>query len=168
MGDLSVQKKTNEKKRIVDLVSDKFLTAKENEWADYELVDISYVKEGPSRYLRLFIDKEGGIDLEDCEFISRGISEYLDSLDPIKETYILEVSSPGVERPLNKLDDYKRFTGKLAEIKLYAPLNGLKMYTGTILEVEGDEVVLEIKEANSKMNIPFEKIASARLKFVFE
>ncbi len=161
-------KKNQPKKRVVDLVSDKFSELSKDEWSEYELVEVAYVKEGPSRYLRLFIDKEGGISHEDCQLVSKEISNYLDEVDPIKEEYILEVSSPGIERPLNKIEDYDRFAGRLAEVKLYAPINGLKLYVGEIKGVEDGNISLELEDDGADLKIPFDKISSAKLKFRFE
>lgn len=89
----------------------------------FEIVDIEYVKEAGEYYLRIFLDKEGGISLNDCESVSRELSEILDVKDPIKDNYFLEVSSPGLDRPLKKDKDFLRYKGRDIEIKLYKPLN---------------------------------------------
>ena len=92
----------------------------------FELVDVEYVKEGADWYLRVYIDKDGGITVNDCEKISRAFNEILDREDYIDDAYIFEVSSPGLLRPLKKDKDYQRNLGKLLEVKLFAPLNGVK------------------------------------------
>lgn len=94
----------------------------------FELVDIEYVKEGADWYLRVYIDKEGGITVNDCELISRAFNEVLDREDYIDDAYIFEVSSPGLLRPLKKDKDYERNLGNLLEIKLFAPLDGVKEF----------------------------------------
>ena len=91
-----------------------------------ELVDVEYVKEGGQYVLRFLIDKEGGVTLDDCEAFSRIMDSELDRLDPIAHSYQLQVSSPGIERPLKKAADYERFSGRLASLKLFAPLNGAR------------------------------------------
>lgn len=94
----------------------------------FELVDVEYVKEGADWYLRVYIDKDGGITVNDCEKISRAFNEILDREDYIDDAYIFEVSSPGLLRPLKKDKDYQRNLGKLLEVKLFAPLNGVKEF----------------------------------------
>ena len=97
---------------------------------NFEIVDVEYVKEAGEYYLRVFLDKEGGISLNDCEAVSRQLSEVLDVKDPIKDNYFLEVSSPGLDRPLKKDKDFVRYAGRDVEIKLYKPLNGSKQFEG--------------------------------------
>lgn len=128
----------------------------------YELVDVEYVKEGPHRYLRIYMDKEGGITLEDCQKISESISAPLDKQDFIDEAYFLEVSSPGLDRPLKKDEDYLRFNGENIEVKLYEALNGEKVYEGELTGFSQDivEIVTDNKET---VQIPKAKIASAKL-----
>ena len=89
---------------------------------NYELVDVDYVKEGPNWYLKIFADKEGGFSINDCVDLSRAVEAELEKNDPIETAYILEVSSPGLDRPLKKDKDYARSIGKIVEIKLYQPL----------------------------------------------
>ncbi len=90
---------------------------------NYELVDVEYIKESGSYYLRIYIDKPGGITLDDCQIMSVAVSEKLDENDPIKEAYYLEVSSPGLDRPLKTDKDLKRNLGKDIEVKLYKTFN---------------------------------------------
>lgn len=121
---------------------------------NFECVDVEYVKEGSNMYLRAYIDKEGGITIDDCEVVSKALEISLDKEDFIKDAYYLEISSPGIGRPLKKDKDYERHLGKELEVKLYAPYQGQKemygdliSYTDTevILSVDGKEVKLERK-----------------------
>lgn len=105
----------------------------------YELVDVEFIKEGANWYLRVYIDKPGGIAIDDCEAVSRQLSDRLDELDPIKQSYILEVSSPG-ERPLKKERDYDRFKGEWVEVKLYQPLDGRKLFEGKLMGLVDNNV----------------------------
>lgn len=130
--------------------------------AGLELVDIAFVKEGGQWYLRIFIDKPGGVGLEDCGAFSHMIDKLLDEKDPISQSYTLEVSSPGVDRPLKKPADYSRFAGKLANITTFAPHKGKKKFTGRIIGIREDNVVLDTD--GSEMQIPLGQVASARLK----
>lgn len=133
--------------------------------AGMELVEVNYVKEGSRWYLRIFIDKPGGVCIEDCRFISEKIDKLIDEKDPIPQSYILEVSSPGIERLLKNRSDYNRFAGRLATVATFAPLHGKKLFEGKIKGIRGDDVVMEIN--GSELLVPFEKIASARLKIEF-
>ncbi len=112
--------------------------------ADYELVDVEYVKEGSLKYLRIYIDKESGITLNDCQILSRIISDKLDEIDPIEENYMLEVSSPGLDRQLKKDKDFEREKGKEVELKLFRPHDGVKEFEGTLLGLdENGDVAVE-------------------------
>ncbi|WP_251549149.1 ribosome maturation factor RimP [Neobacillus muris] len=136
---------------------------------DLELVDIEYVKEGKSWFLRVYIDKDNGVDIEDCGLVSERLSEKLDEVDPIPHNYFLEVSSPGAERPLKKEKDFLKAIGKNVFIKTYEPINGEKTFEGTLLEYDGQLVKLEVKIKTRKttVEIPVEKLASARLAVTF-
>ena len=128
---------------------------------DYELVDVEYVKER-DWYLRVFVDKAGGIDLDDCQTLSEQLSAKLDAADIIGGAYILEVSSPGIDRILKKDKDFVREVGKVVDVTLYAPLDGKKIFVG---ELEGrDEKFLRLKE---NAPLPREKIAQVRLHIDF-
>ena len=105
---------------------------------NFEIVDIEYVKEAGEYYLRVYLDKEGGISLSDCEVVSRELSEILDKKDPIKDNYFLEVSSPGLDRPLKKDKDFERYKGRDVEIKLYKPMNGSKQFEGELVGLTED------------------------------
>lgn len=110
---------------------------------DIELVDIEYVKEGPFKYLRIFIDKPGGITVDDTADISRALNKKLDEVDLIKEQYFLEVSSPGVERPFKTDADYQKNIGETVEAKLFKPLDGKKAVKGKLIEKNEDGVVIQ-------------------------
>ena len=101
------------------------------------LYDLEYLKEGGNNVLRLYIDKEGGVDLNDCERVSRAAETLLDERDPIPGSYVLEVSSPGVERRLRKESHYESYLGSRVEVRLFAPQNGKKKYRGTLNGISG-------------------------------
>ncbi|MBP5312014.1 MAG: ribosome maturation factor RimP [Clostridia bacterium] len=109
----------------------------------YELVDVEYVKEGPNWYLRLYIDKEGGVFIDDCVAVNDATEPIIDRLDPIENAYIFEVSSPGIDRPIKTDRDYKRAEGKKIELTLYAQLNGSKQFTGVLKGKKDGKVVIE-------------------------
>lgn len=131
---------------------------------NYELVDVEYVKEGPDYYLRISIDKDGGVDLSDCTIASEKISEVMDKEDPIKEAYFMDVSSPGAERPLKKEKDYENALEKPVFISLYEPLEGDKEWLGVLKEVTEDSITLEvkIKTRTKTITLPRNKVAKAR------
>lgn len=114
----------------------------------FELVDVEYVKEGGNYFLRAYIDKEGGITVNDCELVSRKLSDLLDKADFIPDSYILEVSSPGLGRPLKKEKDFARSIGEEVEIKLYKPLNKSKELTGILAGYDKDTVQIEQEDGN--------------------
>lgn len=126
-----------------------------------ELVDVEYVKEGGSWILRLFIDKEGGVSHDDCQALSEKIDPLLDQEDLIPHSYFLEVSSPGVERPLKKKEDFDRYLGSRVKIKTFAPIGGQKNWTGILMGTEEENVVLTVDE--KRVLIPLDQVASARL-----
>jgi ribosome maturation factor RimP len=126
-----------------------------------ELVEIQFRREGHGWVLRLFIDKEDGITIDDCAAVSREISAYLEVEDLIDHAYHLEVSSPGLERPLRKREDFIRFAERLVRIKLREPINGQRVLIGTLLGLEGEMVLLEMD--NETVRIDMENIAKARL-----
>ncbi|CEH31954.1 hypothetical protein AM501_20830 [Aneurinibacillus migulanus] len=130
-----------------------------------ELVEIEYKKEGSNWFLRVYIDKEGGVDIEDCGRVSEKLSKKLDEIDPIPGAYFLEVSSPGAERPLKKEQDFERAVGKHVHVTTYEPINGSKVFEGELVSYDGKQ--LEIKEAKASALIPRDKVASARLAIVF-
>ena len=127
-----------------------------------ELVDVEYVKEAGEYYLRIYLEKEGGISLNDCEAVSREINPILDEKDPIVENYFLEVCSPGLDRPLKKEKDFIRYAGREVEIKLYKPLNGTKQLEGELVGLTEDKKIKVIIDDNE---VEFDKkeIALIRL-----
>lgn len=131
----------------------------------FELVDVEYVKEGADWYLRVYADKEGGINIDDCVLISRALEAKLDAEDFIEDAYILEVSSPGLGRPLKKEKDYLRSIGKSIDIKLYQAKEKQKEFTGILKEYSSDHIILTIDEED----VTFETkgIAMARLSLDF-
>ncbi|MBM7854435.1 ribosome maturation factor RimP [Desulfohalotomaculum tongense] len=132
---------------------------------DMELVEVEYVKEGVQWYLRVYIDKPGGVDLDDCQAVSEKLDKILDEKDPIPNSYILEVSSPGIERPLKKDADFERFSGRLISVNTYAPVNGKKNFTGKLLGLSQSGVKVEVD--GEQVDIPKDKIASAKLAVEF-
>ncbi|WP_186577435.1 ribosome maturation factor RimP [Aquibacillus kalidii] len=134
-----------------------------------ELVDVEFEKEGPNWFLRIFVDKDGGVDIEECGQVSEKLSEKLDADDPITFPYFLEVSSPGAERPLKKKKDFLSNLENNVYIKLYEPLHDAKEFEGILKSFENDIAVIEIKVKTKKkeIEIPFEKIAKARLAVTF-
>lgn len=133
-----------------------------------ELVDVEYLKEGNNWYLRVFIERfDGQVTLEECEDISRILSDILDEKDPIENSYVLEVSTPGLERPLKKRADFNRFLGELATIKTYVPVEGKKLITGYIKGSDGENIIIDLKE-DGDVIIPFDKIAGANLTVDFD
>ena len=132
----------------------------------FELVDVEFVKEAGVWYLRAYIDKEGGIAVDDCEVISRKVSDWLDEEDFIDESYILEVSSPGLGRPLKKEKDFARSIGKDVEVRLYRALNKSKEYTGALGAYDRESVTLKMEDG-SQMTFQRADIALIRLALDF-
>ena len=126
-----------------------------------ELVDVEYVKEH-DWYLRVYIDKEGGIDIEDCQALSEKLEEALDKGDVVPDSYILEVSSPGIDRVLRKPRDFTREQGKKVDVTLYAPREGKKLLVGELTGFDGDAIGLD-----GKTKIPLADIAQVRLHIDF-
>jgi ribosome maturation factor RimP len=136
-----------------------------------ELVEVEYKSEGGRMVLRLFIDREGGVALDDCSAVSRELAEILDVEDFIRGRYNLEVSSPGLDRPLKKQADYERFVGRLVKIRTFELLpdddgNMRKTFTGELLGLAGGVVRLKLKEGQTA-GVPLEKVAKANLEFEF-
>ena len=132
----------------------------------FELVDVEYVKEAGTNYLRVYIDKEGGITIDDCETISRALSDLLDEKDYIDEAYILEVSSPGLGRPLKKDKDFARSIGEEVDVKLFKPIEKQKEFSGILESYNGTEVTIRLDE-ETVMNFNRKDIALIRLAFDF-
>lgn len=149
--------------KIQDLVMNMLKPAVEK--LDLELVAVEYLKERSNWYLRVYIDKEKGVDLDDCERASTVISALLDEKDPIPHAYFLEVSSPGVERVLQRDADFVKFKQALVNVQLYAPLEGQKKLQGKLGEVTQEILVLNL-EGGKVLEIPRNKIAQVRLAWV--
>ncbi|MBP1043300.1 ribosome maturation factor RimP [Vagococcus sp. BWB3-3] len=136
-----------------------------------ELVDLEFVKEGKNWFLRVFIDKPNGIDIEECALVSEKLSDAMDELnpDPIPQAYFLEVSSPGAERPLKKEEDYENALGEYIHISLYSMVEKEKQFNGTLKELTADELTLTVKIKTRVKDITFERknIAKARLAIQF-
>lgn len=132
----------------------------------FELVDVEYVKEAGNWYLRAYIDKEGGITVDDCEMISRAFSDWLDKEDFISESYIMEVSSPGLGRPLKKDKDFERSLGDEVEIRLYKPRNKQKEFAGILKAYDKATVTIQLEDGEDQV---FDRgeIALIRLAFDF-
>lgn len=129
----------------------------------YELVDVEYKREGHNWFLRVFIDAEQGITLDDCQTVSRKLDKLLDEWDIIPFAYFLEVSSPGLERPIKKQSDYTRFKGRNVKVKTREAIDGRKNFSGEIVGIDNDIIILNMDEGVA--NIPFDQITSAKLVF---
>lgn len=135
-----------------------------------ELVDVEFVKEGGRWFLRLFIDKEGGVTLDDCQAVSTRVGAKLDEVDPIAQPFFFEVSSPGIERPLKKDRDFARFRGRQVEVSTYAPVDGSKRFVGELLGLDAGVVRLRLTQgprAGEELAIERDRVAKARLRAEF-
>ncbi|MEA4962722.1 Ribosome maturation factor RimP [bioreactor metagenome] len=131
----------------------------------FEFVDIEYKKEGGQWYLRLFIDKDGGITVDDCQLVSEALSDMLDEIDPIDHAYIFEVSSPGIERPLKTERDYKRSLNKELEIKFYEPYEGKKVIEAVLVDFDEKKVILDYNGENIEIKKDIIAIMKPLIKF---
>ena len=122
-------------------------------------MDVEYVHER-EWYLRVFLDKEGGIDLDDCQMVSEQLSQVLDEKDPIKENYLLEVSSPGLDRVLKKDKDFVRYHGRDVDIQLFKPIDGKKQYTGALQGFSEEAITIQVQEET----ISIERAAIAQIR----
>ncbi len=129
------------------------------------LWDVEYVREGSDYFLRLYLDKDGGVDIDDCEAVSRAMDPVLDEADPIDGSYVFEVCSAGLERPLKRPEDFARFMGSPVTVKLYRPYNGLKEIPAVLRGYDEGKVTVEA----GKQTITFEKsqVALVRLRVEF-
>ncbi len=134
----------------------------------FELVEVELKRQREGMLVRLYVDKEGGIGLEDLQSVSEEVSAILDAEDPIRSSYTLEVSSPGLDRPLHTEADYRRFAGKLAKLSSYEPVDGRRHWTGRLAGVEDGvvEIVLET-EGGQVARVPFAKLSAGRLEVEF-
>lgn len=131
-----------------------------------ELFDIEYSGSQRGGALRIFIDKKEGVTLDDCEKVSRYLGQALDLEDPIPHRYTFEVSSPGLDRPLKRKDDFLRFLGKRAKIKTLSPIDNQKVFVGRLIDFKEDQVSLRLDHGVERQ-IPFDQIAQARLEVEF-
>ena len=138
---------------------------------DFELVDVEYVKEGKNWFLRIFVDKVGGIDINECAIVSEELGEKLDTIDPdpIPHAYFLEVSSPGAERPLKKEEDYEKAINQYINVSFYQAVEGEKQFQGFLKAYDKDTVTLLVKIKTREKEMVFERknIAKARLAIQF-
>ena len=149
--------------KVTDLVAK--LAAPAVEAAGCELWDVEYVREAGSWYLRLYIDKEGGVDILDCEKISREVSDLLDEADPIEGSYTFEVSSAGAERPLKRPGDFARFMGSPVAVKLYRARDGRKEFAGVLAGYEDGNITITVGDA--AITFAKEEVALCRLRIEF-
>lgn len=129
------------------------------------LWDIEFKKEGPSYVLRIYLDKDGGIGINDCEEVSRALSAVLDEKDPIPQAYMLEVSSAGLDRIIKYDFHFEKCMGKNVDVKLFATLDGVKEFTAKFKGFDGENVTME--KDGSDITLPFNKISSLRLTVEF-
>lgn len=155
------------KKKITEIAAEMMADFLQQE--GYELYNIEFVKEGKDWFLRVYVDLASGkgyIGTEDCEKVSRYLSEKLDEDDPIEQNYYLEVSSPGMDRPLLKKEHYERYAGSEVEIRLYKGKDGTKNIQGVLEGIEG-EVVTVTDHDNKKWELELSEIAKANLAVIF-
>ncbi|MDH5409397.1 MAG: ribosome maturation factor RimP [Gammaproteobacteria bacterium] len=134
----------------------------------YELVGIEYLPQGKHSLIRIYVDSEQGIQLEDCEKVSRQISAVLDVEDPITGQYVMEVSSPGLDRPLFKPEHYLRFLGHRAKLRLRQPLNGQRKFRGELLSADETHVVLQDVDTGQEFKLTLADIEKANLEPEFD
>lgn len=133
-----------------------------------ELVDVQFNKEGGVWFLRVYIDKrDGNIDTENCAIVNSKISKYLDDLDPIEQQYFLEVSSPGIERPLRRPEDFSRFRGHLIRVNTYSKTNGRKVFIGKLEGLENDVLSLVLEDSEELIELPYDNVANVKLSIKF-
>ena len=129
------------------------------------LWDVEYVKEAGTWFLRVYIDKEGGVDIDDCEAVSRVVSDLLDEADPIEGSYVFEVSSAGAERPLKRPSDFEKFLGSPVLVKLYKARDGRKEFAGTLEGYEDGTILLKV--GTQTLSFPKNEVALCRLRIEF-
>jgi ribosome maturation factor RimP len=133
----------------------------------FELVDVEMSRGRGTHLVRLFVDRPGGISLDDLQSVSEEVSPILDALDPVPGSYTLEVSSPGLDRPLKTEADYRRFVGRLARVSSYEPIDGRRHWTGRIVSCEEGVVALSLEQQGEAARVPFAKISHGRLEVEF-
>ena len=152
------------KKEMYEIKTETLITPliKEN---NFELVDVEYVQEGSASYLRVYIDKEDGITVEDCTLLSRAFNLILDTNDYIDDTYIFEVSSPGLMRPLKKDKDFQRNLGKQVELRLFKSLDKQKEFEGELKSFDKDNIIVMMED---EKEITFKRIDIALIRLAFD
>ncbi|WP_133530392.1 ribosome maturation factor RimP [Halanaerobium saccharolyticum] len=149
--------------KVAETVTDFVLPIAHSE--DLNLIDVEFLKEGSDWILRIFLEnKDGDLTIEECEKVSRALSIILDEEDPIDKSYILEVSSPGLERPLKTEEDFERFKGELIAVKTFKKINGEKEFIGTLKGFDGDKIMLIIDD-EQEISIDYSLVARANLTF---
>lgn len=151
------------KRKIEEVVAEVALSVTDKN--SFELVDVEFIKEGSNWYLRVYIDKPGGIVIEDCQTISEQLSEKLDDLDPIEQSYYLEVSSPGLERPIKKDKDFVKFKGELVEVKLFQPIEGKKAFEGELIGLIDNKIGIKTQKG---LELMFERDKVSSVKRVLK
>lgn len=146
------------KKKIEDLITE--LAAPIVEKNTLELVDVEFIKEGTNWYLRVYIDKPGGVTIDDCQIVSEALSDKLDKVDPIEQSYFLEVSSPGLDRPLKKDKDFEKFKGEQVEVKVFQPVDGKKVFEGELLGLKDN--LVSIRQGSEVVEFDRDKVAAVR------
>ncbi len=132
---------------------------------NYELVEVEFTKEGANYYLRLYVDKEGGFSIDDCEKVSRYLEQKLEEDDFIEKAYILEVSSPGIDRVLKKDSEYQKYKGRIVDVKLYKPIDKVKEFQGELIGLIDEKIV--INENGKEYSFDRKDVASCRLAVIF-
>lgn len=130
-----------------------------------ELVDIKYLRESGGRVLRIYLDKEGGVTVDDCANVSRELGVVLDAYDIIPHSYTLEVSSPGLRRPLKRQSDYERFKGRKVKIKTTDPVEDRRVFSGTLLGMKGEMILVQVE--GRSYSVPFGSVSRANLEIDF-
>jgi ribosome maturation factor RimP len=133
----------------------------------FELMEVEVTRDRGGHLVRLYVDKEGGIGIGELQSVSEEVSAILDAEDPIPSSYTLEVSSPGLDRPLKTEADYRRFAGRLAKVSSYEPVEGRRHWTGRLLAIEEGVVSLSLEKEGAVARIPLAKISHARLEVEF-
>lgn len=133
----------------------------------FELVDVELKRAAGGQLVRLYVDRPGGIGLDDLQSVSEEVSAILDAEDPIEGHYTLEVSSPGLDRPLRGEDDYRRFVGKLAKLSSYEPVEGRRHWTGRIVACDDGIVTLDLVGEKASARVPLAKVSHGRLEVEF-
>jgi len=133
----------------------------------FELVEVEVKRAAGGQLVRLYVDKQGGIGLDDLQSVSEEVSAILDAEDPIEGHYTLEVSSPGLDRPLRSEDDYRRFAGRLARLSSYEPVDGRRHWTGRIVSCENGVVSLDLEKGGGEARVPLAKVSHGRLEVEF-